>query len=697
MTLPQGVRGQMMYGWMLLNLLGCPEPAVDPLLDRPMPDGPAILLVTLDTTRADHLGPYDFLPAQTPTYDRVAAQGTTFLRAYSSCPLTIPSHSTILSGLYPPTHGVRDNGDFVLSDDVVLVSERLQEAGYLTGAFTSAFPTQARWGFDQGFDVYQDPLERQPTQLDWSDQRRAEEVIDDALEQLEAWPEDRPVFFWVHLFDAHWPYDPPEPFASRFPTSPYDGEIAYADAQVDRLLQVWDERFGDDSVVVLTADHGEGLGDGGEQTHGFLLHDGTTRVPLIVRGPGVEAGARATDVVGSVDVTPTLLELAGLEPTPGMQGKSLLHGGSGEVYSEAYTGQFNLGLAPLHSRVRADGRYMEGAYGAFYPVQEEHWIETVADNDWDLPPEEEALGLMRAALDEVIAPSAALTTDDLELLQALGYIGGDATAEAGEVDPRDVIDVIPLTWQIRQMTGRGRFQLAQQRLAVLQERMPDTFGVDLLEAQLMRARGHLPEAHAAFTDLYLRSPSSTLALQLASLEESRGDLEAALSWYEDAQALQVASPEAMEGRVRLLLALDRPYEAAEAAEAALDAYPDHGRVLLVRSQLLMNDHRLLEALADANAAVDEMPWNPVTRSVLAEIHWELGEPEHAIDNLKDALTLDPYNGPRRMKLTEWYLEVGRNAEAVRTIAPLARVLPDDDAVAELHGRAQAALDAELGR
>ncbi|MFT5679502.1 MAG: choline-sulfatase, partial [Myxococcota bacterium] len=640
--------------------------------------------------------PYGYIHAQTPTYDHLATEGTTFLRAYSSCPLTIPSHSTILSGLYPPTHGVRDNGDFVLSEDTVLISERLQETGYRTAAFTAAFPTQARWGFDQGFDVYHDPLERQPTQLDWSDQRRAEDVIDDALAQLEQWSGEEPVFFWVHLFDAHWPYDPPEPFAATFITSPYDGEIAYADAQVGRLLEAWDAGQGADSVVMITADHGEGLGDGGEQTHGFLLHDGTTRVPMIVRGPGMVRGAVEDDVVGLVDVTPTLLSFAGLPMHDGIQGASMLTGGSESVYSEALTGQFNLGLAPMHSLTSPEGRYMEGGYGAWYRTISDNQIATFPLKGTDLEPHRNALGMVRAQLDEVVAPSASLTADDLAMLQALGYIG-DTTAEAGEVDPRDVIDIIPLTWQVRQLIGQRQHTRAAEPLAILQERMPGTFGVDLLQAQLHRATGNLPEAYASFTSLYLRSPSSTLALQLASLEEVQGDLEQALSWYEEAQLLQSASPEAMEGRVRMLLALSRPTEAAQIAAETLRTYPDHSRVRLINAQLLVSEHRLDEARAEATAALDQIPWSPFARQLLAEIQWSLGEPDEAIDGLRDALSMEPYSVPRRMLLTEWFLEVGRNAESVRTITPLTRALPDDAAVLDLHQRTIAALEEELSR
>lgn len=235
-----------------------------------------------------------------------------------------------------------------------------------TAAFTAAFPTQARWGFDQGFDIYHDPLERAPSVLDWRDQRTADEVVDDAMRTLEG--EDGDWFVWVHLFDPHWPYEAPEPFASRHRGRPYDAEIAFSDHQLGRLLAWWDAK-NPESVVVVTADHGEGLAEGGEQTHGFLLHDGTMRVPMLMRGPGIGRGEVISDPVGHADIVPTVLAVVGLEGDEQIQGLDLRDGGSKEIYAEALTGRFQLGLAPLYSLSTDDGRYTEGVLGRVLPPQ----------------------------------------------------------------------------------------------------------------------------------------------------------------------------------------------------------------------------------------------------------------------------------------------------------------------------------------
>ena len=665
---------------MLLLTLACSEPPP-----------PSVLIITLDTTRADRLGPYGHALADTPTYDALADAGTVFERAYSSCPLTIPSHSTMFTGRYPPSHGVRDNGDFVLGPDQVTLAERLKEAGYATAAFTSAFPTQARWGFDQGFDVYHDPLKRPPTQLDWRDRREAREVVDDALSTLPTMG-DAPLFVWAHFFDAHWPYEPPEPYLSEHAGRPYDGEIAYTDAQVARLIQWWDSNR-PNSLVIVTADHGEGFGDGGEKTHGFLLHDGTIHVPMLVRGAGFEAGERVDDVVGHPDIVPTVLSHVGLEKHEGLQGWELGLGGSDEVYSEALTGQFNLGLAPLYAISDERGRYTEGAWGGFYPHRA-FGVSTVPDEDMELRSHETRLAVFRARLDEVVAPTAALDEQAFAQLAALGYLGGDVHASGGEVDPRDVIELVPLTWEARQWMGAGRLDDADRAIEKLEEGMPGTYGVDLLRAQLLRARGQLAEAAERFADLYLRSPSSTVSLQLAALHAARGDWREAESWYDEALALQPASPEAMAGRVHAAQAMGEPERARELAATALAIYPDHAELRLVLADIHLADGELDAASREVEAAIEQMARSPWAHATLAQVRWEQGKADLAIEALQEALLLDRFNVPIRVRLVECLLEVGRNAEAVRTIAPLARLMPEDAAIQALSVQAEEALETE---
>lgn len=637
---------------------------------------PAILFVTLDTTRADRLGPYGYEKAQTPALDRLAATGTTWMRAYSSVPMTIPSHATMFTGLYPPTHGVRDEGNFRLSPDALTIAEQLADRGYRTMAFTSSFTTQRRWGLDQGFELYHDPIVAgNPTQITWRDQRPADEVVDDVLGTLDALPDDGPVFAWVHLYDPHWPYDPPEPFASEL-DDPYDGEIAFVDAQLQRLFDAWDERYwADASFIVVTAPHGESLGEGGEQTHGFLLHDGSIRVPLIVRGPGIAAGHHIGTPVSHVDLAPTILKIAGV-PTPrGLQGRDLQRGGSGHAYSESLAGQYSLGLAPIFAYTNEDGRYIEGAWGS-YGAAVDHIIrrtEKAEQSSWQA----RKLYRKQSSLPERLAPEVSLDPQALEMLSAMGYLAaGDPAASPGTVDPRSVIDAIPLTWRARERIGAGLLLHAQGLVNQLDERLPDAFGVELIQAQIHRRQGRLNEAREGFFDLYQRAPSSTLALQLAGIGIARGDWEDAGYWFDEAYDLQ-PSPEAMAGQARVARMLGDITVAEERVAEFLVRYPDHPELALVRAELLLEDRQLVAALEEAQFGLKGVPWSPWSHMTLGEILWQLGRPDEAIDEMQEALRLDPWQAAVRMRLTECLLDVWRSHEAVRVIGPLASHAPED--------------------
>ena len=675
----------VLYTLWTLFLTACCLP--DPALLGVAAPKPAILLVTIDTARADRLGPYGYTDARTPTLDRLAATGTTFMRAYASAPLTIPSHATIFTGLYPPTHGVRNEGDFRLPEQVNTVAERLGASGYRTMAFTSAFTTQRRWGLAQGFDLYHDPIvEGSPTQITWRDQRPANEVVDDALDTLEALPDDGPVFVWVHLFDPHWPYDPPEPYASEL-SDPYDGEIAFVDAQLERLVKAWDQRYwADASVIMVTAPHGESLGEGGEQTHGFLLHDASIRVPLIVRGPGFAAGYQEARPVSHVDVAPTLLSLANLDPGWDLHGRSLTRGGSGHAYSEALAGQYSLGLAPIVAYTDDRGRYIEGAWGSYGAAvgNEIRHTERLDDTRRRARP----LHRTVRSLERRLAPEVALDPQALAMLSAMGYLSaGDPAAAPGEIDPRSVIESIPLTWRARERVGAGLLLQAQGLANVLDEKLPDSFSVQLLHGQIRRRQGQLSEARSRFLELFERAPSSTLALQLAGIGTARGDWVDAGFWFDRAHELQ-PSPEAMAGRARVARMLgDIDLAEAHAAEF-LVRFPDHPELALVRAELLVEDGQLQAALEEAQRGLQGVPWSPWAHVTVGEILWELGRPDEAIDEMQEALSLDPWQAAVRMRLTECLVEVWQTYEALRVIGPLASQAPDDPEIQELFALAR---------
>ena len=250
--------------------------------------GPNLLLVTLDTLRADRLGSYGATNVETPVLDQLAAEGVRFEQVASAVPITLPSHSALLTGLYPFHNGVRDNGTFTLASGAVTLTEILSASGYRTGGFVSSFVLDARFSIGQGFDTYTsfDSLERGADSNLLSDiHRPGTAVIDEAMEWIGASGPSatEPFFAWVHLYEPHTPYEPPEPYASRYLGRPYDGEVAYTDALVgDLLARLRASGHRDDTLVIVTSDHGEGLGDHDEEWHTFLIYDSTTRVPLIL-------------------------------------------------------------------------------------------------------------------------------------------------------------------------------------------------------------------------------------------------------------------------------------------------------------------------------------------------------------------------------------------------------------------------------
>ena len=286
-----------------------------------------VIVLTLDTTRWDKLGAYGDVTASTPNLDRLASEGVLFEEAIAPVPLTLPSHSTLFTGLLPPRHGVRDNGGYVLDPKHPTLAELLKREGWQTGAFVGAFVLDAKWGLNKGFDTYHDKFDvsKYQTVSLGGVSRRAGEVMQNAMPWLEQHVNER-FFAWLHFYDAHTPYEAPEPFRSRFRDRPYAGEIAYVDFQIGRLLQWLDTKgIADRTIVIAIGDHGESLNEHGEATHGLFIYDATMRVPFIIRAPyDSMRGRRVSGTVRTEDAMPTVLDLVGKRVPDSVQGRSLV-------------------------------------------------------------------------------------------------------------------------------------------------------------------------------------------------------------------------------------------------------------------------------------------------------------------------------------------------------------------------------------
>jgi choline-sulfatase len=544
---------------------GCASPPAPP------PSPPNILLVTIDTLRADRLG-----TGLTPALDRMSAEGLRFTGARAAVPLTLPSHATILSGLLPPRHGVRENATYRFDRAQPTVAMLLKNRGYSTGAVVGAFVLDRQFGLDAGFDEYDDQIPRNPdgtTRLE--SERRATAVTDAALKWLERVPSDARYFLWVHYYDPHAPYDPPATFAARAGGDRYNGEVAYVDDEVSRLLAaVSGRQVPDQLAVVVAGDHGESLGEHGERTHGMLLYEAALRVPLIVRAPGrVERGRRG-DAVSLADIAPTLLDLASAPAPRAMDGVSLLAPPTSvdrEIYSETNYPRL-AGWSPLRSLVSGRWKMVRAA-----PPE-------VFDLDAD-PSESRNVAGERSAIASAMErrareiegegrhAAATPTADVQERLRSLGYVaaapGPVAAADPASPSPAREIAAWGEFEEALTLVSAGDSAAALPRLRSLAGRYPAGQVFQTTYAQALTAAGRPEAALPVLRTIVARWPGEAgLLHDLATAAHAARQGAEALRAEAAALALDPVYPAAHNGLGLIHADAGRPAEAAAAFERA---------------------------------------------------------------------------------------------------------------------------------
>ena len=536
---------------------GAPAPtasntaSIAPVAARSGVDGdapPTVLLVTLDTTRADRVGVYDAAHGVTPRLDALAAGGLVFSQARATQPVTLPSHTSMLTGTYPSAHGVRDNGLFVVSPESLLVSEVLSARGFATGAFVGSFVLAPRWGLDQGFDVYGTPPVRRLGQPLKGADRPADEVVTDALAWLDGVPAERPLLLWVHLFDAHFPYAPPEPFRSRY-ANPYDGEVAFADAQFGRLLDGLDARGRKGPrLTIVAADHGEGLGEHGEAVHGVFVYDSTVRVPLVVAGDGVPTG-RVADPVSLADVAPTVLHWLGLPRTlmPAVRVPSLLATAAGRpdgdegagseriVPVESWLPWYEHGWHPQRAVVWREHKLIDTRRPELYDLGADPG--ETRDRSAELPRLRDELAQAQRRLDAGHPPlrwalDESPGDDERRALAGLGYTG-DARGDVPGADAPDAKDRLPDLARREQalwLLWNGRRRMGIDGVLAEWPRPPR----DPSEAaRYDRGRDELQRARTILEELLVANPGDAeFSRYLGVVMMAMGDAEAALPMFE---------------------------------------------------------------------------------------------------------------------------------------------------------------------
>ncbi|MEO1083369.1 MAG: sulfatase-like hydrolase/transferase, partial [Acidobacteriota bacterium] len=626
----------------------------------------------MDTTRTDRLQPYGADDVATPTLLRLAREGVVFEEAMSVAPITLVAHTSLLTGLYPPRHGVRNNGIHFVDDELETLAETLGEHGYRSAAFVSASVLEARYGLDQGFDAYDDDLstgtDRQPRVVP---DRAAGATVDAAARWLDGVGDNGRFFLWVHFYDPHAVYSPPAPYRDRYRDRLYDGEIAYMDAELGRLLE---HPALADAAVAVVGDHGESLGEHGEQTHAILAYQATLHVPFLLRVPGGPEGLRIAEPVSHVDLVPTALDLLGLPPPQegSVDGRSLvplLEGaedgpgpGTDAHYAETYLPFYTYGWAKLRVLRRGAFKLIDG------PDPELYRLDRDADEAENLAGREPGtLDDLRRELDERVGGEgereATLELDDeaLDRLRSLGYLasGRAPDRDGPRPDPKAFIDL---------HVGLERAR------HLLRERRPDD-----AERQLRR--------------VLERDGSNLAALaELSTALELQGDLDGAVEAAERALGLDPGDPRMHVVLARLELRRERPVQALELLDAALALDPRHLDARLERVALLGRLGRRADSAAALRALAEDEGEHP--RVLVAQA--QQMPPKRAAAVLRRALEVDPYLIPAWRTLGRHLEQMGQADDAVGAYRSGLERAPDDPDLHALLGRLLARTGGDAG-
>jgi len=642
-------------------------------------DLPNVVIVTLDTTRADYLGAWGRENAQTETIDAMAASGLRFARAYSPMPLTIPAHSTLFTGLEVYNHNVRNNGDNVLEDEFVTFAELMKAEGYDTAASVAAFVTQRQWGFAQGFDAYYDdinpPAESgRKSRNEWREERPGNEVVDDALKWLENRPGENPYFLWVHLYDAHSPYKPPDAYAEN-QKDLYAAELAYVDDQLQRLV----DGVGDEPTLwVIAGDHGEARGAHYELTHGLFIYNATQHVPLIISGPGIEPGV-VEQPVGLVDVLPTVLSTLGLEVPTDIDGKPQ-PGNPHPLYLESFQLTDQYGYAPHFGLVDGDLKYVATPKPELY-----HQLEDGGETNNLADADAASIARLQTALEALAieppgAGTASLDPDTLAQLAALGYIGGSSGAATdGPLDDhKDHLDTIENLQRARleQMVGAKDKELPLLEKALALE--PGLLQPRLRAARLYTMQGDKEKAAMHLEEALSYNEDSTVALENAILlYGQQGELDRVHELTVRAITLHPDQERFQEFYVATLLNMGREKEGIEYGMKKLEEHPDLYTVAAVMGNHFASTGRWPQAEALLRRAAEAPePRKDVNRH-LGAMAAATDHDDAALEHFQIELESYPQNVQARGLLSKLLNKLKRYEEQYAQLEMLVRQMPQN--------------------
>ena len=661
-------RPQIVGALCLLALL----PALQAVPDAARSGAPDVILLTLDTTRADHLGCYGFRSARTPALDRLAREGARCESAFSSVPNTLPSHATLLTGLYPFHTGVRDNLLFRLPKSAVTLAEILQNFGYRTQAFISAAVLDRTFGLDQGFDLYDDRIGGTQGPSIYYDERNAGTVNQSVLQHLTK--AGTPYFLWVHYYDPHEPYAAPAPFGKDAAMKPYDAEIAYMDQEIGRLLEALKARkLLDNTLIVVIGDHGESLGDHGERTHGVFLYDSALRVPFLLWYPkAIRAGTVVRGMTRTVDLLPTVLDFVGAAPAAGLDGVSLrkaLESGRSDIpflYEETFLPQNQLGWSPLFGYRTPNWHFILAPRSELYDLQADpresrNVIDQNKKTAGELSSKLQSFPLRPAKTEPVDVPE-----ELKEQIASLGYVSSAPTAAASTgVDPKDGVAWLGKIDSATELLAGGKQDGAIAILNDVLQRNPQNVPARVILGQVYLERRSYAAAYEQLNAALQYSRLDSIHLDLALALAGLGRFREAADQYRQALAVNPRQLRAYVNWAELALRLKQDAEAASVLQSAEDADVHGVELTLLRGRLAAYRGDLQSAIRLFKQAKTENPQNPSDAFFfLGNAYLQEGNTEEAAAAFKQVLEKQPENPVALRLLGDIYFQRKERERAV---------------------------------
>jgi arylsulfatase A-like enzyme/Tfp pilus assembly protein PilF len=632
-----------------------------------------VLLISIDTCRADHLGCYGHKQNITPNIDALAAEGILFENVVSPCPMTLPSHSSMLTGTIPVYHGVHNNLGYRIAESNITLAEILKNVGFTTGAAVSTLVLDSQFGLDQGFEVYDDRFEQTGKRRNHAE-RRGGETTERCLDWL-AENKDQRFFYFLHYFDPHKPYNPPEPFASRFARNPYAGEIAYTDhciGQVIAKLRKLD--LYDSTLIIVTTDHGEMLGEHGEPEHAYFIYESAVKAALVFRVPGQSREIRIKSPAGLIDIVPTVCSLLGIQPPAAVGGMDLsgCFGGrelsSGrELYCESMQATV-YGANALLGIVTDRFKYIQTTRPELYDLVDDP---TESNNLVDVQPKRARMlkeSLARMIQESLPGDSAGSEAEWDEQtrrrLESLGYVGGDVVADyefdQTKDDPKDVLSYHLLSAEIAILLSRKRYYRAEQVAEKMIRLRPDSAVGYQKAGRIAGRRGDQARAAGYYQKALRINPDDTkthnnLGIALASL----GKRELAIDHYQKALRISPDDANTHNNLGIALTDLGKPEQAIEHFNKALAIDPDFTNMHYNLGSTFAAMGKFEQAMDHYKKLLTIKPYHADAQNNLGNIYGLLGKPEQAIDHYQKALRLNPNHAGARKNLGDALKNTGK--------------------------------------